>query len=70
MKIIKKKGDDFSLSIKVKMSKAISLGAKDTVAIALITIGVNEINKQDYIVGGFLVVVGWVLLVVDKYVGA
>jgi uncharacterized membrane protein YedE/YeeE len=52
------------------MSKAVSFGAKDTVAIALITVGVNEINKQNYIVGGFLVAFGWVLLVVDKYVGS
>jgi hypothetical protein len=58
------------LSIKVSFGKAVSFGAKDTVAIALITVGVNEINKQNYIVGGFLVAVGWVLLVVDKYVGA
>jgi hypothetical protein len=70
MKIINKKGDDLGLSKKVSLGKSVSLGAKDTVAIALITIGVSEINKQDYIVGGLLVTVGWILLVVDKYVGA
>jgi len=53
---------------RVTFSKAAGIGAKDTLAIVLITIGVDFITKQEYVVGGALVFIGWVLLVVNRYV--
>ena len=50
---------------KVSFGKAAGLGAKDTLAMGLITMGVAELNKGDYLVGGAFVTIGWVLLVVD-----
>jgi len=52
----------------VSFGKKLGLGVVDTVAIALITTGVGLINQGNYIVGGALVTVGWVLLVVGKHV--
>lgn len=49
--------------------KAAGEGVKQTVAIALITLGVQLINSGDYISGGALVVVGWILLVINQYLG-
>lgn len=50
-----------------KLVKAFGEGAKHTIAIALITLGVNFINNGEYIAGGALVFVGWILLVVNQY---
>jgi hypothetical protein len=40
---------------------------KDTSAIAMISVGVQLIQKGDYLVGGGLVAAGWALLVLDRY---
>ena len=53
---------------KFKALRAIGEGAKDTVAVALITLGIQQIQGGDYIAGGALVAVGWILLVVDRYI--
>jgi len=53
--------------MKFRIAKAIGAGSKETVAIALITLGVQMINSGDYVSGGALVAIGWVLLVVDRY---
>jgi len=50
-----------------KLGKAAGEGVKDTVAVALISLGVQQIQSGDYIAGGALVVIGWMLLVVDRY---
>jgi len=47
--------------------RAAGEGAKDAVAISLITIGVQQIQAGDYIAGGLLVTIGWILLVIDRY---
>ena len=53
---------------KFKALRAIGEGAKDTVAVALITLGIQQIQGGDYIAGGALVAIGWILLVIDRYV--
>jgi len=53
---------------RMTFGKAAGLGIKDTLAIALITTGVQRINQGDYIIGGGLVTIGWILLVVDRFV--
>ena len=53
---------------KFKALRAIGEGAKDTVAVALITLGIQQIQGGDYIAGGALVSIGWILLVVDRYI--
>jgi len=40
---------------------------KDTSAIAMISVGVQLIQKGDYLLGGGLVAAGWALLVLDRY---
>jgi len=40
---------------------------KDTAAVAMISVGVQLIQKGDYLIGGGLVVAGWALLVLDRY---
>jgi len=53
---------------RVTFSKAAGMETKETVAIVLITVGTDFIIKQEYVVGGLLVFIGWVLLVVDMYI--
>jgi len=50
-----------------KLSKSLGIGVKETIAIILISQGMNIINNGDYISGGALVAVGWILLVIDRY---
>jgi hypothetical protein len=40
---------------------------KDTSAIAMISVGVQLIQKGDYLIGGGLVAAGWALLVLDRF---
>jgi hypothetical protein len=54
---------------RMSLRRAASVGAKDTLAVACITIGVQYINSGDYLVGGGLVAFGWILLVTDRLVG-
>jgi hypothetical protein len=48
---------------------AVSSGTalKDTAAVAMISVGVQLIQKNDYLLGGGLVAAGWALLVLDRY---
>ncbi len=50
-----------------KLGKAVGEGVKETIAIALISLGVNMIGDGRVIEGGALVAVGWILLVVNRY---
>ena len=42
--------------------------AKDAVAITLMTEGAKQITQGNYLVGGSLVFIGFVLMLLDKYV--
>ncbi|MEM1551556.1 MAG: hypothetical protein QXH03_02665 [Candidatus Bathyarchaeia archaeon] len=53
---------------KVSYSKAFATGTKDTIAMSLIALGVKLIGEGDYVVGGFLVFIGWILLIAQKAV--
>jgi len=55
------------VDVMVSFKKASLTGAKDTLAVILITKGADVIASGDYLVGGLLVVAGWILLVVDHY---
>lgn len=52
---------------KFKALRALGEGAKETIAMALISLGVSMIQQGDVISGGALVAVGWILLVVNRY---
>jgi formate/nitrite transporter FocA (FNT family) len=55
---------------KEKRSLGLSVGSGvlKSIGILFLTYGANEIQKQDYLVGGACCVIGFVLLVVDDYV--
>ena len=54
------------LNIKeVKLATKMAIAGKDTVAIALISLGMKFISEGDYITGGALVTIGWILLVIQ-----
>ena len=53
----------------VRIKQAIGKGVLKTIAIFLLTSGANFIQNGDYIVGGLLCTVGFILLVIDGYVG-
>ena len=50
------------------LKRAAGEGAKEALAISLITLGVQQIEAGDYVVGGALVAIGWALIVVDRYI--
>ncbi len=52
---------------KISFKQAIGEGIKDTIAVSLIAWGVNQINQGNVIVGGGLVTIGWILIVIDRY---
>jgi len=47
--------------------KASGIAVKDTIATALIALGVNMIQNGEIVAGGILVVAGWILYVIDRY---
>ena len=51
-----------------KLAKASGIAVKDTLAVTLIAQGVQLIQSGDYVTGGALVVIGWALFVLDRYV--
>jgi len=51
-----------------KLGRAAGEGAKEVIAISLISLGMQQIQAGDYIGGGALVAIGWVLLVIDRYI--
>jgi len=55
---------------KVKLATNLAITGKDTIAMALIALGVDFINKGDYIVGGALITIGWILLVIQNVLTA
>jgi hypothetical protein len=50
-----------------RLTVSSGLALKDTAAIAMISVGVQLIQKGDYLLGGGLVAAGWALLVLDRY---
>jgi hypothetical protein len=50
-----------------KFAVSSGVAVKDTSAIAMISVGVQLIQKGDYLLGGGLVAAGWALLVLDRY---
>jgi len=50
------------------LKKAAGEGAKEALAMSLITLGIQQIEAGNYIAGGLLVTIGWALIVVDRYV--
>lgn len=57
------------LEKKINFAYAFADGTKESIAIAMITLGVQRITEGDYLVGGFLVTVGWILIVIDRLRG-
>jgi hypothetical protein len=53
---------------KATLRASIGSGALKAIAILFLTTGANEIQKQNYLIGGAICVIGFVLLVVDEYV--
>lgn len=53
---------------KVKLATSISIAGKDTIAMALIALGMDFINKGDYMVGGALITAGWILLLIQQII--
>lgn len=50
-----------------KLSQTLAEGSKEAIAIALISYGVNLISQDNIIVGGAMVFIGWILLIIDRY---
>ena len=53
---------------KVKLGTSLALAGKDTVAMALIALGMDFINKGEYVVGGALITAGWILLLIQQVI--
>ena len=53
---------------KVKLGVSLAIAGKDTVAAALIALGMDFINKGDYITGGALITAGWILLLIQQII--
>ena len=51
-----------------RLRVATQTGILQTVAILLLTMGANYIEQNDYMVGGALATIGFILLVVSNYV--
>jgi len=51
-----------------RLSKSAGEGVKQTIAVALITLGVQLIEGGDLIAGGALVTIGWILFTVNHYI--
>lgn len=55
---------------RIKLAVSMIEAGKDTIAMAMIAMGVKLISEGEIIIGGFLVAVGWILLLIDKLKGA
>ena len=53
---------------KVSLKRASVEGAKETAAIALITIGMGLIQQGEYPTGMMMVALGFIMIVVDKLI--
>ena len=53
---------------KISLKKASALGAKDTAAVAAVTIGIQMAQQAPYWPGVALVIVGAALFIVDKVI--
>jgi len=51
-----------------RLRVATQTGILQTVAILLLTTGANYIEQGDYVVGGALATIGFILLVISNYV--
>jgi len=52
----------------VSLKKASGIAVKDTIATALIAVGVSMLKGGEIVAGGILVLCGWVLYMVDHYI--
>jgi len=51
-----------------RLGYAIIEGSKLAFAFALITLGIQYIDEGNYEVGGAFVAIGWIWLIINKYV--
>ena len=51
----------------VTRGQAVKHGSVSALAVALISLGAKLIAEGDYMTGGLLVTIGWVLLVVEPF---
>jgi len=51
-----------------RLSKSAGEGVKQTIAVALVALGVQLIEGGDLIAGGALVTIGWILFTVNHYI--
>jgi len=54
---------------RVRVMQASGKGVLQAVAIFLLTGGANYIQGGDYVVGGLMCTIGFILLVISNYVG-
>jgi hypothetical protein len=55
------------MSGKVKLSKALGLAGKDTIAIILISKGLDFVNEGNYVVGAGSIIAGGLLFLIQQY---
>jgi hypothetical protein len=55
-------------ALKLSGKAALGLGALEAIAVLFLTTGAQQIQGGNYLVGGAMCAIGFVLLVVDRYV--
>ena len=51
---------------KVKLATNLAMASKETIAMALIGLGMKLLSEGHYLEGGALVTLGWILLVIQQ----
>lgn len=54
---------------RIKLAVSMVEAGKDTIAMTMIAMGVKMISEGQTMVGGFLITVGWILLLIDRLRG-
>jgi hypothetical protein len=54
------------LEKKVAFAYSFAEASKESIAMAMIALGVKLISEGETVIGGFLVTVGWFLLIINK----